>query len=314
MNLAVETPADDAPFISHFVTAQDGLKLHVREYGARTGHRCPLVCLPGLSRNSADFHVIAKQLARDQQRRVLALDYRGRGRSQHDPNPANYNPAVEVGDVLAVLTALEVGPAAFLATSRGGILTMLLATLRPAAITAVVLNDIGPIIDPAGLLRIKGYVGKLPEAETFEKAADILQSLFGTQFPRLTREDWLAEARRSFQPANGRLLPTYDPALAHALEGVPADGVLPPMWNQFDALAAIPLMVIRGGNSDILSSETVQMMRARRPDLHILEVPDEGHPPSLDHAATIVRVAAFIAQVNSAEPEHQSPIGRADLA
>jgi pimeloyl-ACP methyl ester carboxylesterase len=293
--LAAGGAATDRQFVSHFVTTQDGLRLHVREYGPRATARLPVVCLPGLSRNSADFHVLALALVREQERRVLALDYRGRGRSDRDRNPANYNPAVEAGDVMAVLTALGVEPAVFVATSRGGILTMLLAALRPTIIAGVVLNDIGPVIEPAGLLRIKGYVGKLPQVETFEQAADTLQSLFAAQFPTLTQADWLREARRSFQQVDGRLQPAYDVALARALEGVPSDGVLPPMWNQFDALAGVPLMVIRGANSDVLSAETLQMMRARRPDMQILDVPNQGHPPSLEDAGTIGRIAAFIA-------------------
>jgi pimeloyl-ACP methyl ester carboxylesterase len=298
-SLADFESATEQQFVSHLVTAQDGLKLHVREYGTRATARLPVVCLPGLSRNSADFHVLATELRRDRERRVLALDYRGRGRSDYDPNPTNYNPAVEDGDVIAVLTALGVGPAVFVSTSRGGILTMLLATLRPSAIAGAVLNDIGPVIEPPGLLRIKGYVGKLPKVNSFEQAADTLQSLFASQFPTLTQKEWLAEARRSFKQVNGRLQPTYDAALARALQGVAPDGVLPPMWNQFDALTGVPLMVIRGERSDILSAETVQAMRARRADMQVLEVPNQGHPPSLEAAATIGRIAAFIAACES---------------
>jgi len=296
MNPPAETPAAaDVAFISHFISAQDGLKLHVREYGRSTKARLPVVCLPGLSRNSADFHVLAMELVRSQERRVLALDYRGRGRSEHDPNPANYNPAVEAGDVMTVLTALEVDGAVFVATSRGGILTMLLATLRPSLISGAVLNDIGPVIEPAGLLRIKSYIGKAPRMNSLEQAADHLQSLFGAHFPLLDREHWLAQAQRSFQSVNGRLQPTYDLALARSLGNVPADGVLPPLWNQFEPLAAHPLLVIRGSNSDILSPATAQAMQARRKDMQILEVPDQGHPPSLDDKETIERIAAFIA-------------------
>src|SRR5215210_814154 len=292
----LEGGADEPqPFVSHFVTAQDGLKLHVREYGPRATVRLSVVCLPGLSRNSADFHIMATELARDQERRVLALDYRGRGRSDHDRNPANYNPAVEAGDVLAVLTALGVEAAVFVATSRGGILTMLLATLRPSIIAGVVLNDIGPVIEPAGLLRIKGYVGKLPKVDSFEQAGEQMRALFAGQFPTLTAQDWLSEAQRSFKQVNGRLEPTYDPALARALEGVPADGVVPPMWNQFDALAGVPLLVIRGANSDILSAQTVEAMRARRKEMQVVEVPDQGHPPALADAGTIGSIAAFMA-------------------
>jgi pimeloyl-ACP methyl ester carboxylesterase len=130
---------------------------------------------------------------------------------------------------------------------------------------------------------------------SFEHAADHLQSLFGPQFPLLTREHWLAQAEGSFKTVNGRLQSAYDLALARTLEDVPPDGVLPPLWNHFEALAASPLLVIRGSNSDILSPATVQAMQARRDDMQICEVPDQGHPPSLDDKETIERIAAFIA-------------------
>src|ERR1700694_509471 len=155
---AVQTPDGE----SLFVAAPDGLKLHVRAYGPRMASGWPLVCLPGLSRSSADFETLALALSRDAAtpRRVLALDYRGRGRSEHDRNPKNYNFPVELADVLAVLAALAALPAVFIGTSRGGILTMLLAAARPPAIAGVILNDIGPVIEPKGLMRIRGYVGK----------------------------------------------------------------------------------------------------------------------------------------------------------
>jgi pimeloyl-ACP methyl ester carboxylesterase len=290
---------EDEDFTSGFVTAQDGLRLHFRDYGAAAARRTQVVCLPGLSRNSADFHVLVTALTQPRERRVIALDYRGRGRSDYDPNPANYNPAVEVGDVISVLTALGIQRAVFVATSRGGILTMLLASLRPTIIAGVVLNDIGPVIEPAGLLRIKGYIGKLPKVDSFEQAAEEMRALFAAQFPTLTAQDWLLEARRSFKLVDGRLHSNYDPALARALEAVPHDGILPPMWNQFDALGNVPLLVLRGGNSDVLSPATVEAMRQRRPDLQFHEVPDQGHPPALADAETIGRIAAFVALCDS---------------
>src|SRR5713101_3016806 len=147
-----------------FVTAQDGLKLHVQEWGSRAAPALPVVCLPGLARTVADFEPLATALSGDSKapHRVLARDSRGRGKSQYDGNPANYNLRVELADLLAVLTALEIPQAAFVGTSRGGILAMLLAAARPTAIAGCVLNDIGPVIDPKGLMRIKSYVGKLP--------------------------------------------------------------------------------------------------------------------------------------------------------
>ncbi len=207
--------------ISQFVTAQDGLKLHVRDYGHDHPPAVPVVCLPGLARSGADFEDLATALATDsrQPRRVLAIDSRGRGKSEYDPNPANYNLAVELADVLAVLTALGIGRAVFVGTSRGGLLTMLLAVARPTAIAGCVLNDIGPEIDPQGLARIKSYVGKLPQPENFADAAAILRRLFGALFPKLGEEDWTKYARRTFKEADGRLVPDYDVKLGNHPDG-----------------------------------------------------------------------------------------------
>src|SRR5262249_45002821 len=194
---------------SLFVTAQDGLRLHVRAYGTRASRALPVVCLPGLARTAADFADLALVLSSDSERRVLALDYRGRGKSGYDRNPANYNLQVELADVLAVLTALGIGRAAFVGTSRGGILIMLIAVARPTAIAGCVLNDIGPVIEPGGLMRIKSYVGKLPQPASFREAAEILQRLFGSHFPKWSDADWLAFARRTFKEANGRIVAGY---------------------------------------------------------------------------------------------------------
>jgi pimeloyl-ACP methyl ester carboxylesterase len=285
---------------SLFVTAQDGLRLHVRAYGARASSALPVVCLPGLARTAADFDVLALALSSDRGRQVLALDYRGRGKSDYDRNPANYNLQVELADVLAVLTALGIGRAAFVGTSRGGILTMLLATARPTAIAGCVLNDIGPVIESEGLMRIKSYVGKLPPPASFEEAADALRQLFGNQFPKWSDDDWRAFARRTFKEAGGRIVPDYDVRLATTLVRISPERPLPPLWKEFDALARIPLMVVRGTNSDILSVATVEAMRGRRRSLEVVEVADEGHAPRLTTPQAVSRIAAFVASCEAA--------------
>ena len=289
---------------SGFVSAQDGLKLHVREYGSRTAARLPAVCLPGLARTGADFEELAIALANDPNgpRRVLALDSRGRGRSDYDRNPDNYNVQVELADLLAVLTALGVSRAVFIGTSRGGILTMLLAAARPTALAGCVLNDIGPVIEPKGLVRIKSYVGRLPRVASLHEAADLLRRLFGAQFPKLSDDQWVDFARRTFKDAGGRIVPDYDAKLGKVLAGVNLEKPLPALWKEFDAMARVPLMVIRGGNSDILSPATVAAMQARRPTMEAIEVPDEGHAPLLSDPTLIARIAALVRSCD--QPPH----------
>jgi len=281
---------------STFVTAPDGLRLHVRCYGRASAAGTSVVCLPGLARTTADFDALATALSRDgsHPRRVIALDYRGRGLSQYDNNPANYSLPVELADVLAVVAALETLPAVFIGTSRGGILTMLLAAVRPSAIAGAVLNDIGPVIEPQGLMRIKSYVGKLPQPRTFEEGAEILRRLFHTQFPLLGPNDWLAAARRMFKEEDGQLVTTYDPRLATTLAAVDLEQPVPTLWKEFDALTHVPVMVIRGANSDILSASTVAEMKARHPALETFEVPDQGHAPLLAEPDTVALIANFV--------------------
>ncbi len=290
------------PAASTFITAQDGLKLHVRSHGPRVSRALPVVCLPGLARTAADFETLATELASDPKapRRVIALDSRGRGRSDYDRNQENYALPVELADLMAVLTALGIANAVFVGTSRGGILTMLLATARPTAIAGCVLNDIGPVIEPKGVMRIKSYVGKLPQPASFEDAAEMLRGMFGSQFPKLAGRDWLAFARRTFKEAGGRIGPDYDVNLAATLETVDLEQPLPELWKEFDALVQLPVMVIYGGNSDILSVATIEAMRARHPGLDVVEVPDQGHAPLLTEPDIIGRIAAFVASCEGA--------------
>jgi pimeloyl-ACP methyl ester carboxylesterase len=200
----------------------------VRRYGSRRPSAHPVVCLPGLARTAADFHPLATALAADpaKPRLVLALDYRGHGQSTYDRNHNNYTIEVALADVSAVLAALEITPAIFVGTSFGGVLSMMLAVLPPTAVAGVILNDIGPVMEPQGLMRIKSYVGKLPIARNFEEVAQILRWLCEAQFTKLAPRDWIAFAQRTWREHRGALLPNYDPK------------------DQFDALARIPLMII----------------------------------------------------------------------
>lgn len=269
-----------------YFTARDGLRLYGRHYPAAFHDgvvRRPVLCLAGLTRNCRDFNVIAEELSQrhDGPRDVYTFDYRGRGLSEADPDWRNYAVPIEALDVLDFMIVTGVRTASVIGTSRGGLIAMAIAAIQPRALGAVVLNDIGPVIEPGGLMRIKSYVGKLPEPRSFDEGADILRRLFSGQFPRLAAADWLQAAHKTWRQADGRLALTYDARLRETLKAVDPEQPPPAMWNQFDALAGVPVMAIRGVHSDILSAQTLQAMKARRHDLQTVEVADEGHPPLL---------------------------------
>jgi pimeloyl-ACP methyl ester carboxylesterase len=291
--------------ISLFIEAPDGLRLHVREYGDGRSERLSVVCLPGLSRTAEDFDVLATALAANPTgpRRVLALDYRGRGLSDYDRDPKNYALPVELADVIAVLDACSAAPSIIVGTSRGGLLAMMLATVRPDAIAGAVLNDIGPVIETKGLMRIKAYTGKLPEPASFEEGAGILCRIADGQFPNLSAADWLAAAKRAWREQDGRLVLTYDTGLAHNLAAVTFEQPPTTMWPQFEALAQKPVMVVRGANSDILSAETVEAMQARHPAMEVLVVPDQGHAPLLAEPEVIATIAQFAKRCDAVSGE-----------
>ncbi|WP_046864914.1 alpha/beta fold hydrolase [Microvirga massiliensis] len=262
------------------------MRLYARDYGPILSGTTPVICLPGLSRNSVDFHALALKLAHhpDHPRRVLALDYRGRGRSQYDNDWRRYDVRVETNDVLQMLAAAGIERASFVGTSRGGLIIMGLAAMRPGLIEKVVLNDIGPVIDPKGLIRIKGYVGRLPVPRDFREAGRILKQISGTQFPRLPSEKWEEMARGTWREEKGRLVLDYDPRLLKTLELLDLEQPLPALWGLFEGLKPIPVLALRGANSDLLGAETLAAMAEFHPKLKAITVPDEGHAPFLDGA------------------------------
>lgn len=281
-------------FVSRTVDAPDGLRLHARDYGRSDTAAPTIVCLPGLARTASDFDPLARHLvACDPGRRVLALDYRGRGLSARDPDPSRYDLPVESGDILAVLDALGVSEAVLIGTSRGGLHTMLLAAVRPALIRGAVINDIGPVIEAAGLARIRGYIGKLPQPASWDEAVAMLRELAGAQFTALAEADWLAYAQTTFETEDGIFQPRYDPALMDNLAKLDLDAV-PTLWPQFEALGGTPVLVIRGANSDLLSPTTAAAMTAHLPDCTLLTVPGQGHAPLLTDAPTMTAVEQFV--------------------
>ncbi|MGL4445863.1 MAG: alpha/beta fold hydrolase [Alsobacter sp.] len=298
---------------SVFTTSQDGLKLHARDYGDRASPRLPVVCLAGLTRNAVDFHDLALALSRHRHRprRVVAIDLRGRGLSDHDPDWRKYEPRIEVADVMDQLAALGVAHAVFVGTSRGGLIAMGLAAARPGLLKGVVLNDIGPVIEAQGLIRIRSYVGKLPAPRGMDEAVDILRRISDARFPALSDDDWLAMARGSWTEKNGALVPSYDTSLFRGLAALDLEAPLPPIWPYFKALAGVPVLAIRGENSDLLSEATLDAMAAAHPGLEPLTVPGQGHAPLLRDAATIGRITSFVGHVeDGAEVRSRPATGR----
>lgn len=283
-------------------TSQDGLRLYARHYpaiAASSGRR-PVLCLPGLTRNSRDFHDVAQVLSTDPiaSRDVYTLDSRGRGASDHDPDWKHYSVPVETTDALDFLTARDLHGAAVIGTSRGGILAMMMAAARPTGIGAAILNDVGPIIERNGLARIMAYVGRIPVPADWAEAARMALDMTREQFPHLTSADADALARQWFNDANGKPVPAYDAAIAKSLT-LP-DGPMPALWKQFGALSHVPVLVLRGGTSDLLTETSVAEMGRRHPNLTAHTVPDEGHAPLLRDAATQAVIQAFLQRTDAA--------------
>ncbi len=290
---------EETGFARLTIAAGDGLRLNARDYGSRRWTALPVVCLPGLARTASDFHELAVALSTDETRprRVLATDYRGRGLSERDRNWRNYDIRVEVADTIQVLTAAGIEDAVFIGTSRGGLITMGLGAARPAAIKGVVLNDIGPVMDGKGLIRIRGYIGKLPVPADFREGGHILKQLMDVQFPRLDDAAWQTMARRTWVKQGNGLVPAYDPALMKTLSAIDLEAPLPPLWFLFDGLGNVPVLSLRGQNSDILAAATVAEMGRRHPGLETHVVPDQGHAPLLTSRDEIGLIARFVARV-----------------
>ncbi len=275
----------------------DDLKLHVRHYPAASDTFRSVICLPGLTRNARDFHALAAYLSRhpERPRNVYSFDYRGRGRSQYDRHWRNYTPFIELLDVLDFLTLRGLHKVGVVGTSRGGIIAMLMAALRPTAMGPVVLNDIGPVIETRGLARIIGYVGRMPVPKTWPEAAMMLRELNEHAFPAFSDTQWEEIAQDVFDEHKGRPARAYDRKLARALGTIDLSRPVPEMWPQFIALGQMPAFVLRGENSDVLSESTLEAMVERHPNLRTMTVPEQGHAPVLKEPETVEAIGAFFA-------------------
>ena len=282
----------------HTVKVRDGLNLHVTHWAALAPTAPPILCLPGLTRNARDFTDIALALSQGETaRHVYALDARGRGLSDHDPDWKNYSIPVETQDVIDVMTALGLHNASIIGTSRGGLVAMVLAALQPGMIGSVVLNDIGPVIERAGLVRIAGYVGRMPLPLSWEDAARMVSDVSRKAFPAVPDSTWGKVARAWYNEVNGRPAPGYDPKLGQSFSTT--DATPPSLWPQFQAPKHARVMVVRGETSDLLSAETVALMQQRHPNCTSLVVKCQGHAPLLMDQPTIDAIAVFFDRINA---------------
>jgi len=280
---------------SFFFQSRDGLRLHGQDYRGDDPALLPAVCLPGLTRTVRDFHALVLRLQSDG-RRVIAFDLRGRGQSDRDPTAKSYLPVVEAQDVLDGMTARGIARAAFIGTSRGGIVTMVIGGMAPAAVGAAVLNDIGSVIDTAGLRRIGARLGKARPPASWRDAADQLAESLGDEFPAFGTEDWLRQAHLIFADRDGLPVSDFDPNVAAGIGEIKADAPPVDLSPAFASLVAAPVLVIRGACSHLLSRETVAAMGATHPKLESFEVEGQGHAPELD-GPVAERIADFLARV-----------------
>ncbi len=288
-----------APFEDNTFSAPDGLRLHARIYMPSAKPHGDVICLPGLTRNSRDFHGLALHLSQEaaSPKRVIAMDMRGRGRSEYDRDFSHYNIVTEAEDVLAVLMALGIHEADFIGTSRGGLIIHILAAMRPTVLKSIVFNDIGPVLEPAGLIQIKAYLERAPKPKDWADAAAIQKALHGHEFPALKNRDWDTHARAIYRERDDkRIFADFDPNLLKTLKDLDPAEPLPALWPQFAGLKNNRLMVIRGENSKLLSEATVREMKSAHPKMVTVEVPGQGHAPMLWTAGLPEMIGEFLGQ------------------
>jgi len=288
--MSADTSVAQQRYEDRYFTVRDGLRLHYRDYPGATD-RPPLLCLHGLTRNARDWAEFGERYS--PRRRVLALEFRGRAESGYDPVPARYSPMTYAADVIEMLDQLGLPEAIFVGTSLGGLVTMVIAATAPQRISAAILNDVGPDVDPGGIDRILTYVGKDVRFKSWDEAADKIASNYGASFDRFTHEDWLKMARRNCREENGEIRFDYDMAIAEPFKTAgPAPQV--DLWPLFAALSRKPLLVVRGAKSDLLTAETAAKMQAVAPAMKLAVIPGVGHAPELSEPEAVQAIDEFL--------------------
>ncbi|KEO90796.1 alpha/beta hydrolase [Erythrobacter longus] len=284
------------PYQDKSWTSADGLTLYFRDYAGPQGYDGPpVLCMHGLTRNSRDFAELAQHIAKT--RRVIVPEMRGRGQSDYAPDSSTYNPAQYVADVELLLKQEGIDRFISIGTSMGGLMTMMLAAAKPGRLVAVVMNDIGPQIETAGLDRIGGYVGQGRSYPTWIHAARSMASVHGEAFPGYDLEAWIEMAKRTMVVSqNGRVSYDYDMAIAEPFKQ-PGNAAPADLWPAFDALKGVPMVLVRGALSDLLSPQTVAEMGKRNPAMTQVTVPNVGHAPMLNEPEALSAIEALLATV-----------------
>ena len=283
----------------HWFNSSDGLKLYARDYR----HQTPLatiLCIPGLTRNSADFSQLCDHLAVSY--RVLTVDLRGRGQSAYDPNPQNYHPGTYMQDIIALLDSLALDSVILIGTSLGGLVSMMLSATQPRRVTAAIINDIGTEVNRTGFDRIKSYVCKPAPVSTWDEAISKTRELQGREYPDFSDADWSAFTQNLYRD-NGRGQPVlaYDPAIAVLLEQNQDNAVPPDLWPLFRAIPSMPLLLLRGELSNILTRECAQQMQREKPQLQFIEIANCGHTPLLTEQQSLQAIDQFLNTVTRAQ-------------
>jgi len=282
-----------ATYEDRYWTSSDGLTLHYRNYpGPEGGDRLPVLCMHGLTRNARDFAALADALAPT--RRVIVTEMRGRGLSDYAPDSDTYSPLTYVQDVEKLLAEQGITRFVVIGTSMGGLMTMLMAAAKPGRMAAVVMNDIGPEVDAAGLARISGYVGQGRSYPTWVHAARAMAEAHGAAFPDFDLDQWLEMAKRTMVVTqNGRISFDYDMAIAEPF-AKPGNAAPPNLWLAYEGLRDVPMLLVRGELSDPLSPDTVKQMAVRNPKLRSIIVPRVGHAPTLDEPEVRAAIHALL--------------------
>ena len=283
-------------YVEHTYQSADGLSLYARDYPCQGTERGVILCMHGLTRNSADFDPVVPTLTPHY--RVIAADQRGRGRSAHDPNPENYHPGTYVADMFCLLDSLSLEKVILFGTSMGGLMATMMKAAQPKRFSAIIINDICPDIAPQGLARIMGYVGASGEFANWQEAIDELKRLNSTVFPQMDESGWQKFAERIFVPSeSGGLKFNYDPNIQQALKASPDNASPPDLWPLFQGAGETPLMLIHGEISDLLVDEGVAKFKKLVPHLHYLKVAGVGHAPLLDEPEVAGALKSFLASL-----------------